>query len=86
MSQELLTEVQERMLARNQQLQTENGEYQGPQMELTLASGAIYPLKGRVRFVNNQVDVKTGNVRVVGEFDNPPDRSCPECLSACGQW
>ena len=36
-----------------------------------MASGSVYPLKGRVRFASNQVDVKTGTVQVVGEFDNP---------------
>ena len=38
---------------------------------MTLASGTVYPLKGRVRFSDNQVDVKTGTIRLVGEFDNP---------------
>jgi RND family efflux transporter MFP subunit len=70
-SQQLMTEIQERMLAEGRKLRAENGEYQGPALELTLASGAVYPLKGRVRFANNQVDVKTGTVRVVGEFENP---------------
>ena len=31
----------------------------------------FYPHKGRVRFANNQVDVKTGTVTIVGEFPNP---------------
>ena len=38
---------------------------------IDLASGTVYPLKGRVRFANNQVDVKTGTIRMVGEFPNP---------------
>jgi RND family efflux transporter MFP subunit len=70
-SQQLLTEILERMLANGKKLRYEGGSYDGPPLELTLASGAVYPLKGRVRFANNQVDVKTGTVRVVGEFDNP---------------
>ena len=70
-SQQLLTEILERMLADGKKLRYEGGTYQGPPLELTLASGSVYPLKGRVRFANNQVDVKTGTVRVVGEFDNP---------------
>ncbi|MEJ0091201.1 MAG: efflux RND transporter periplasmic adaptor subunit [Limisphaerales bacterium] len=70
-SQQLVTEIQERMLAQGRKLIGMGGEYQGPSLELTLASGGVYPQKGRVRFVNNQVDVKTGTVRVVGEFDNP---------------
>ena len=39
---------------------TQGGTYDGPPLELTLASGSVYPLKGRVAFANNQVDVKTG--------------------------
>jgi membrane fusion protein, multidrug efflux system len=70
-SQQLLTEIQERRLAEGQKLRDAGGNYQGPPLELTLASGSIYPLKGKVRFANNQVDVKTGTVRVVGEFENP---------------
>lgn len=70
-SQQLLTQIQERMLAEGRKLRGANGEYQGPPLELTLASGTVYPLKGKVRFANNQVDVKTGTVQVVGEFENP---------------
>jgi RND family efflux transporter MFP subunit len=70
-SQQLLTQIQERMLAEGRKLRDEGGNYQGPLLELTLASGAVYPLKGKVRFANNQVDVKTGTVVVVGEFENP---------------
>ena len=70
-SQQLLTRIQEHILAEGHRLRTEGGEYQGPLLELTLASGSVYPLKGKVRFANNQVDVKTGTVRVVGEFPNP---------------
>jgi membrane fusion protein (multidrug efflux system) len=70
-SQQLLTQIQEHMLAEGKKLRGADGEYAGPPLELTLASGAIYPLKGKVRFANNQVDVSTGTVRVVGEFENP---------------
>lgn len=70
-SQQLLTQIQEGMLAQGKKLRAASGEYQGPPLELTLASGFVYPLKGKVRFANNQVDVKTGTVRVVGEFENP---------------
>ncbi len=40
-------------------------------LELLLASGDIYPEKGHIRFTDNQVDVKTGTIEVVGEFPNP---------------
>lgn len=68
-SQQLLTQMQEqRLAAGGGSLRT---EHEGPELELMLASGTTYPLKGRVRFANNQVDVKTGTVTVVGEFPNP---------------
>jgi membrane fusion protein (multidrug efflux system) len=76
-SQQLMTTIQERMLADGKKLRGQLGDYQGPPLELTLAGGGIYPLKGRVRFVNNLVDVKTGTVRVVGEFDNPQNLLVP---------
>ena len=67
-SQQLMTEMLQRRLAEGKDT-TRTGE--GPELELVLASGAVYPLKGRVLFKNNQVDVKTGTVTVVGEFPNP---------------
>ena len=71
-SQELMTQMQERMLAEGKVLRGGGpGGYQGPPLELTLASGSVYPQKGRIRFANNQVDVRTGTIRVVGEFPNP---------------
>jgi membrane fusion protein, multidrug efflux system len=66
-SQRLLTEMQERMLAEGKKLDA--GE--GPSLELLLATGSVYPEKGKALFKNNQVDVKTGTVRIVGEFPNP---------------
>jgi len=72
-SQRLVTEIVEQILAEGKQLWT--GE--GPTLELTLATGAIYPLQGRLRFSDNQVDVKTGTVRVAGEFPNPQQTLFP---------
>jgi RND family efflux transporter MFP subunit len=69
--QDLFTQVQQKSLAGGISLRSTNGAYQGPQLELILLSGTPYPLKGRVKFANNQVDVRTGTVRVVGEFPNP---------------
>ena len=77
-AQQLLTRMQERVLAEGGTLREGiGGNYQGPPLELTLASGSVYPLKGRVRFADNQVDVKTGAIRVVGEFPNPQQRLIP---------
>jgi len=70
--QKLLTQIQERMLIEGKELRGgAAGDYQGPPLELILASGSVYPQPGRVRFANNQVDVKTGTIRLVGEFPNP---------------
>jgi membrane fusion protein, multidrug efflux system len=73
-SQELMSQSIERALAEGRGLRTGTN---GPILELTLASGSVYPLKGRVRFSDNQVDVKTGTIRVVGEFPNPEQRLVP---------
>jgi membrane fusion protein (multidrug efflux system) len=66
-SQRMLTDMQERLLAAGKTLEAR----EGPPLELKLATGSIYPEKGRIRFRNNQVDIKTGTVRLVGEFPNP---------------
>jgi membrane fusion protein, multidrug efflux system len=68
-SQQLMTQMQERRLAEGKSNMRTTEE--GPQIELILASGSVYSIKGRVRFANNQVDVRTGTITVVGEFANP---------------
>jgi len=72
-SQRLVMEIQERMLAAGKSLDLR----EGPPLELTLATGSVYPSKGRARFKDNQVDIKTGTVRVVGEFPNPQSLLVP---------
>jgi membrane fusion protein (multidrug efflux system) len=67
-SQQLITEHQKRDQAEGRDFR---GNAEGPELELTLASGYVYPLKGKARFADNKVDVTTGSVRVVGEFPNP---------------
>jgi len=67
LAQETIIRIQERRLAEGQNLRQPSD---GVPLELILPSGSVYPRKGRSRFGNNQVDVKTGTVRVVGEFDN----------------
>jgi membrane fusion protein, multidrug efflux system len=66
-AQQLLTRLMEQRLADGGKI----GSTGDRPLELTLASGSVYPQKGRTRFLNNQVDVKTGTIRVVGEFPNP---------------
>jgi membrane fusion protein (multidrug efflux system) len=40
-------------------------------LELTLADGQKYPLKGTIIFVDRQVDTQTGTIRIAGAFENP---------------
>jgi membrane fusion protein (multidrug efflux system) len=63
-----MIEMQERRPAMGESFRS--GQAQGPPLELTLATGSVYPFEGRLRFADNQVDVKTGTIRVVGEFPN----------------
>jgi membrane fusion protein, multidrug efflux system len=70
-SQDLMTQIQEKMLAAGKVLRPDTQTYEGPPLELILLSGHSYPLKGQVKFVNNQIDVRTGTVRVCGVFPNP---------------
>ena len=66
-SQQLLSKLMEQRVAEGGKVGTTGNT----PLELTLASGTVYPLKGKVRFSDNQVDVKTGTIRMVGEFENP---------------
>ena len=61
---------QERMLAQGVTLRSGSEANNGPVLQLILASGAVYPEKGKIKFANNQLDVTTGTIRVVGEFTN----------------
>ncbi len=70
-SQALLTQMMERRLARGKSVDASNDPEAKVTLELILASGRVYPNEGQVRFADNQVDVKTGTIRVVGEFPNP---------------
>jgi len=70
-SQQLITQMAEGMLAQGKKLREDPDHYEGPALELFLANGSAYPHKGQVRFANNVVDVTTGTIRVVGEFPNP---------------
>ncbi len=70
-SQAFMTEMMERRIAEGQTSLGLDAQGGGMELELLLADGKLYPLKGHFRFANNQVDVKTGTIRVVGEFPNP---------------
>jgi membrane fusion protein (multidrug efflux system) len=71
LSQQLLTELQERRLAEGKRLDRSDDPEAGAPLQLMLASGSVYTNQGRVRFANNQVDTKTGTIMIVGEFANP---------------
>ncbi|MBS1835731.1 MAG: efflux RND transporter periplasmic adaptor subunit [Acidobacteria bacterium] len=43
----------------------------GPALELVLTDGTVFPHKGRLTFVDRQVDPATGTIRVAANFDNP---------------
>lgn len=52
-------------------------------VEMGLAvHGTQYPFKGDVNFINNQVDPKTGTIRLKGEFDNPRSPEGSRVLTA----
>ena len=69
--QQLMIALAQKTLAAGGALRETPDTPRGPVLELVLASGQVYPEPGRVRFANNQLDVRTGTIRVVGEFANP---------------
>jgi membrane fusion protein (multidrug efflux system) len=42
-----------------------------PNLELILGDGTVYPRRGRVLFLNREVDSRTGTMQARGEFPNP---------------
>ena len=46
-------------------------------LELVLADGNVYPRRGRVFFVDREVDPKTGAIRIAGVFPNPENELRP---------
>ena len=69
-AQATMLQFMERRLAEGRSARRE-GPAEGIELELILAEDKPYPLKGHMRFANNQVDVKTGTIQFVGEFPNP---------------
>jgi len=50
----------------------EKGKQSGsPDLQLILGDGTTFPHRGRVLFVNREVDSRTGTIQVRGEFPNP---------------
>jgi membrane fusion protein (multidrug efflux system) len=75
--QQLVIEIAQKTLAAGGTLRGEGDKPHGPVLELILASGEVYPETGRVLFANNQLDVRTGTMRVVGQFANPQGLLAP---------
>jgi len=48
-----------------------SGAEKAKNLELILGDGTIFPQRGRVLFVNREVDTRTGTIQVRGEFPNP---------------
>ena len=46
-------------------------------LELVLADGNVYPRRGRILFVDREVDPKTGAIRLAGVFPNPENELRP---------
>ena len=48
-----------------------NSESKGPNLELILADGRVFPHKGKLYFADRQVDERTGTIKVATLFPNP---------------
>jgi membrane fusion protein (multidrug efflux system) len=46
-------------------------DQEGPNLELVLADGKVFPHKGKVYFADRQVDERTGTIKVATLFPNP---------------
>ncbi len=59
----------------NQTLKTgtaaEGSPMRAPMLELILANGSVYPLKGMYTKINRQVDTRTGTIEIGSLFPNP---------------
>lgn len=51
--------------------------FQDADVWLTLEDGSVYPLAGKIKFLNNEVDQSTGTVTLRAEFPNPDGRLLP---------
>lgn len=40
-------------------------------VKLTLPDGSLYPLEGKIDFINNKIDPETGTIQMKARFDNP---------------
>lgn len=70
-AQQFMIAIQEAELKAGRDLRSSSNPMPRDGLELILAGGDIYPHRGSVRYGDNQVDVRTGTIQVVGEFPNP---------------
>lgn len=68
-AQQLLTQLIEQKIADGRKVGVDNGN--SIPLQLTLSTSTVYSQPGRIRFADNQINVKTGTIRMVGEFPNP---------------
>jgi membrane fusion protein, multidrug efflux system len=48
-----------------------DSEFKGPNLDLILADGRVFPHKGRLYFADRQVDERTGTIKIATLFPNP---------------
>ena len=53
------------------------GQSKGPPLELLLADGSLYPRKGEFYATDNQLDARTGALRIAALFPNPGNSLLP---------
>ena len=56
---------------------TTAGDEKEAEMQLRLSDGTVYPLTGRVNFLDNRVDPETGTIEVRAVFPNPDGALLP---------
>ncbi|MEM8588729.1 MAG: efflux RND transporter periplasmic adaptor subunit [Pseudomonadota bacterium] len=67
----------ERVLLAAQADAIEAGHLTLPTVEIELADGSVYPTLGTIDFIDNEIDVTTGTLRIRAVFDNPDDQLVP---------
>ena len=69
--------IAERVLLAAQADAMEAGELNLPTVEIELADGSAYPTLGSIDFIDNEVDITTGTLRIRAVFDNPDGQLLP---------
>ncbi len=75
-----LTPAVSRILKADRRMETAGADssfFQGAEVSLILEDGSPYPLTGRIKFLDNEVDQGTGSVALRAEFPNPDGKLLP---------